>query len=178
MSMATLSSVQMAAGTNYTIRFAFKGTAGQNYRVYLEQTGNESVSFFLDPYQIITASGGTDVLQFTGTCPSGVTQATFVLSTDTQRVDTFYVDDIICMRGDYVPSGNADLSSGYVLDNLRQLIVKTAPVSITTTNIPPDDITIIGHYRGSATGYETGDNIANECFMQIMEYIRPYKVEL
>ncbi len=163
-------------GMNYTVQVSLKGVAGQTYRIYLRQNASPYTSFFQDIYQVVTASGGTDVFTFTGTCSDSVTLGSVIVGTNTARAETFYIDNLVVVRGDSVAPGTMDMTTGDITEKYRMLIVKTAPTSINTDSLPPDAITIIGHYSKDATGFDTANSIASECFMQVMEYIKPYKV--
>lgn len=165
------------AGVQYTVKFSMVGTAGQEYRIYMDQNSAPWQSFFSEIYKVVTATGGVDTHTFTGTCPAGVTGGTFKVATNSARVDTFYLDELIVVRGTEFLSFDMDTATGKIISNNGMFFVKTAPVNIAVDSLPSDDITVIGHYDKTITqGYNELTNLSKECFVQVTQYGKPYRV--
>jgi hypothetical protein len=109
----TSGSQSVTPGQNYVAQVVLHGTAGKQYCIYMQMDTTPYTSFFTPTYQLVTLTGGVDTFTFVGTCPTGVTSARVVISTNTTGDTTpFYVGKVIWFNGTSIPDTVMNLDDG------------------------------------------------------------------
>jgi len=165
-------------GNQYTAQITFKGAVGEQFIVQLQLLNSPYSTFTGSNASVaVTATGSTQTVIVSGTCPASATQIGVLIRKDpTISTNPFYIGSAVLVSGSNIPYGTMNMTTGDIEKDYRQLIVKTTPTTIKSDFIPSDDITIIGHYDKNAIGYDKASSMVKECFLQVVQYSKPLKV--